>query len=1373
MARVDVSTAVSEITTREITCMTDCLVDGGAGAPGTSIVAPRPLRVTVALIAVLLLALACCAASAHAAATHVFSSSFGTAGSGDGQFALADASHGGGASGVAVDAVGGAVFAVDTGNNRVEKFDASGVYVSQFGTVGAGNGQLTDPTGIAVDNSGVLPGAVYVLDHGNNRIEKFTAAGAYSAQITGTPGGPFGELYGAATDAAGHLWVYQSSAEVDEFAADGTFLQTFNCPCGTSPGLAVNVNGLVFSDRGARVPAILDGNAAGNYLGDVAMLPGAATTGLATDPASGDLYVDEGTGIEQFAAANILSGSIDTFGGGHLTAGGGLAVSATDTIYVADAATNTINIFNAAVLADATTTPATAVTSSAARLNATVNPNSPPASAVSDCHFDYVTDAAFQADVTAGHDGYTDLSSGGSAPCTAIPAGNSPTAVHADVTGLSSGTIYHFRISVTDAGGTALGHDVSFGVPGAPGIGAESVGALTTTMAQIRVGINPTFSSTTYHVEYGTDTTYDHQTAESATIGADHSEHPIHRTVSGLTAGTTYHWRVVATNAFGSSNGPDQTFTTLREYSPPQAVDPCPNDQLRAGAGSRLPDCRAYEQASPVDKHGAGIQTASSGITQAASTGAHVTFSDSAGLPTTGGSSQLSVFAASRGASGWSTNGLLPPTEPGREAHVLGWNDDLSVSLSGVASNAGGGIYLGDTASQAWSKLADAPNAIADARLAGFAADGAHAIFESPLDLAPGAVIDLPNLYDFDHGAITLVGRVPSGSATACDDSSHSPDCVPAVDGAFAGPYDWNRSDLSTGGASADLSFGGYYTDNTISADGSKVTFTEGGTGRLFLRVNGSRTVEVNASQASSPDPNGAKPAAWMAGTPSGTKIFFTSCEKLTDDSTAVSTSDDSCTTPSQGQDLYVYDTSSGQLTDLTVDAGSDPLGAAVQGVLGASDDGSSVYFVANGVLASGAAPGDCVGAQNLGACSLYVSHNGAAPVFVARLDPGLAHPSDFANWRPGPGPAGVNDDGPRSSRVAADGTLVFRSLNRLTAYDNTPADGACGTDFLSHAPVPCSEFYRYQPGDSRPACISCNPTGNPPVGTASLNPERVNSLTSPSQLLFRTRNLSADGDRVFFQSADQLVSGDTNSAGGCAKDPDDRPLCSDVYEWEADGSGSCHSGAQNGGCLSLLTTGTGGTPQYFGDASASGDDVFILTDQALVPQDIDTTTDVYDVRVDGGLASQHPEASAPCSGDACQGPPTAPPVEVASGSSVFLGAGNAVPARPGRLSPVRVTRKSVRGSSLSLTVSIPAKGRLTITGTGLSRFSKSLSKAGSYRVTVKLTASARKTLKRKHKLTLKPRLAFSPASGASSTVKVTVTSTSARRADANLGGSR
>lgn len=97
----------------------------------------------------------------------VFSLTWGTRGTGNGQF---DYPYG-----VAVDAHEN-VYVADTSNHRIQVFNGwSGSYYTQWGTWGSGNGQLWSPAGVAVTDSGW----VYVADSGNHRIQVFTSNGTY------------------------------------------------------------------------------------------------------------------------------------------------------------------------------------------------------------------------------------------------------------------------------------------------------------------------------------------------------------------------------------------------------------------------------------------------------------------------------------------------------------------------------------------------------------------------------------------------------------------------------------------------------------------------------------------------------------------------------------------------------------------------------------------------------------------------------------------------------------------------------------------------------------------------------------------------------------------------------------------------------------------------------------------------------------------------------------------------------------------------------------------------------------------------------------------------------------------------------------------
>jgi len=122
--------------------------------------------------------------------------SFGTEGSGNGQFKGPD--------GIAFS--GEHAYVVDSGNNRVQEFSLSGEYITQFGSKGTGEGQLSTPYGIATEP---VSGDLYVADSGNNRIEEFNPAGTFlvSAGKKGEGNGEFSSPDALASNPAGDIYV--------------------------------------------------------------------------------------------------------------------------------------------------------------------------------------------------------------------------------------------------------------------------------------------------------------------------------------------------------------------------------------------------------------------------------------------------------------------------------------------------------------------------------------------------------------------------------------------------------------------------------------------------------------------------------------------------------------------------------------------------------------------------------------------------------------------------------------------------------------------------------------------------------------------------------------------------------------------------------------------------------------------------------------------------------------------------------------------------------------------------------------------------------------------------------------------------------------
>jgi len=808
-----------------------------------------------------------------------------------------------------------------------------------------------------------------------------------------------------------------------------------------------------------------------------------------------------------------------------------------------------------------------------------------------------------------------------------VAADDTAHAIAAEATGLLPGTNYQVTLVGENAGGAATRQSagpVSFTTPAvAPVINAATITAVGGTEASIGAKVVPGGAPTTYRVEYGPTTAYGQSTPESESIGADNTEHEVSTTLEGLAPESTYHLRIVATNSVDATNGPDLTITTFAAGIPL----------------SGLPDGRAYEQATGPDKGGANIGGQRSG-TLASPDGNAVAFFTEATLPGSEGAQEFGSYQATRSDAAWATLGLLPSASIGRYGALLGVDRDLNMSyVQTVNPGFGATFYQRDNATRQLTKIAPGEITIAAAT-----PDGSAMLFESSSELTPGTTSGVHNLYLWNAADQTL------HLADAMNDGEELPE------GAYAGPY---------------YGAGTYYAAaEALSADGEEVLFTAIDDHQLYLRrnvlapqsaLNGQEeciepekacTVQISRSQASIPDPNGAKPATlWKVGNAGAPVAFFTSAGKLTDDAT---------TGPAdESEDLYRYDAESEELTDLVPDA-SDPEGADVVGVLGVSEDGNRAYFVANGVLGDGAAegatPGDCTEASQFshGECNLYLWSKAGGITYIGRLDAegSVVTEADDANWI-----RGVGFELDNTARVSRDGnSLVFRSQHPQT---QAPTGG-----------VP--QFYRYDAAESSVQCLTCDASGAEQPGIPTLY-SYSGAVGSLFRTLEPTRNLSADGNRFIFESSARLVAADTNGIGGCPRvivlSQASIPKCQDVYEWEAKGTGSCERSDQNGGCLFLLSSGTSPEPSFFDAADETGDNAFIFTSQQLVGQDRDQLVDIYDARVGGGLPGQNQPPPLRCtSPEACKAAGAGPPAEASPGSATFSGA----PEKPQKKKPAR-----------------------------------------------------------------------------------------------------
>jgi len=1081
----------------------------------------------------------------------------------------------------------------------------------------SGSFGFLDASSVAVND---FNGDSYVADSGSGVVDVFDSGRTQIASLNGTatPAGSFGggAVAVAANNGTGDVYVLDSTDNVvDVFDASGTYLCQIT---------------------GSSTPSASECNA-----------PGSSATPAGGFNAPGGIAVDQSTGDVYVIDAN--NGVIDVFGAGGAylrpislaSVPGGFSASNTRGIavndfnghvYVADSGPVLVYEFDAAgdYLSTWSGSNTPAGSFGGGYLSVAANDSNGTL---------YVTETAHKV---------TDVFDSSGKYIEQFNASyNAPRGTAVDQ---ASGRIY-----VSDNGPSVidiLHREVTVG----PRIREESGTNVASTSATLDAVINPNNTATSYYFQYGASSAYGEEApaAPGTAIGSRQGNVEVSQHVQGLLAGVTYHYRVVAVSELQVGkvellDGPDQTFTT-------QAL----------GGGTTLPDGRVWEMVSPADKQGAqiyaiGQYSGEGAVIQAAADGDAMTYMTDAPteLQPKGYTNLLQVFST-RGSGGWASQDIAIPHDSATNVSVGNgeeyrfFSEDLSLgvvqpfgafmpSLSSEASEqtpylrtdfAGGGAGVPCTSSCYRPLVTGAPGhgnvpsgiafgeegkcppvLLCGPGFVGATPDASHLVVESPASLTSTPTGGVNSLYEWSDGRLALVSELPGGGV----------------------PSGTQLGSQSAVGASV---------RHAISDDGSRVFWSEQN-GHLYVRDTiKEKTLRLDTVQGGSGE--GPERPFFQIASSDGSKVFFTDSQRLTEDSGA----------GDQSPDLYeceiveVAGELECPLSDLTPSVSGES--ANVLGwVLGASEAGSSVYFVADGALVPGAVKGACSGQLSAEAslCNLYMWHGGV--ISLVAVLAGADHP----DWE-----VALSH---MTARVSPDGRwLAFMSQRGLTGYDTRDAVSGKSDE----------EVYLYGAGAGQVVCASCNPTGARPVGIEYGSGDRIaggDRIWDPGRwlaavipgwtpyqeesALYQSRYLS-DSGRLFFNSSDALVSQDVNGT-------------EDVYEYEPPGMGDCTSSSMSfsehsGGCVSLISSGTSSEESGFMDASATGGDAFFLTAAKLGAQDRDTAVDIYDAHectVGSPCFAPSPAQPPACdTGDSCKVAPSPQPEIFGSpASATFSGSGN------------------------------------------------------------------------------------------------------------------
>ncbi|MFA4929075.1 MAG: hypothetical protein WC558_11200 [Patulibacter sp.] len=741
-------------------------------------------------------------------------------------------------------------------------------------------------------------------------------------------------------------------------------------------------------------------------------------------------------------------------------------------------------------------------------------------------------------------------------------------------------------------------------------------------------------------------------------------------------------------------------------------ADDCANAQYRTGAGAQLPDCRAWEQVSPVDKGGNDIMNTSAVVSSL--DGSRAFFYAAGAFAGAETVTYETGYSGSRGPGDWTTRGVEAALSPASILikATLGMSEDgtkavvvSSRALAPGAIEGGSNLYVRDlTQPNAFRLiLSDASSALYN-ELTGFGGQGFYIggnadlsaiVLSSSLPLVDGAPDGtqdgIRQFYLWNDGEMTLATRLPDGSTP--------------------GIYQ-----LAT---TADT---GLRSLRPISQDGTRTWFFAGESGYrgLYQRVaTQSTSTLVSRSHRAGDDPTAPIPSGSAIASPDGRTLTFVADRQLTD-----ATSDAGITTGS----IYRWSEDGDELVDLLAPHVTPGLGnLAGMFMQAVSPDGRFVWFTTSKALVPDS--------EVPNAARLYVLDTQADQLHLAAGQPR----SGF--YAPG---LRFSDNGRH---------VAFQSFASIGGFDNE--DPVCRTFGNPGDDGFCGNVYRWsvETPSEGPECLSCGPEGTRRNGPAAGFGYLATTFDG------RQSRAVLDDGRVFFESSERLVPGDGNDVA-------------DVYQYTPGRGLALVSSGVSGEAATFGDAAPDGNSVFFTTADRLvPQDVDVLADLyvariggGIASQHVAPRDPSGGCNGDSCRPSVVPQPERPLLGGAAQfeapvvGP--APTLRVRAVSASAL----RTAARTGRLLvPVSVTGSGTVRATLTGTIA----GK---SGRTAARATRKATKAATYRLSLRLTKAARSELRRKGKLRLRLAVEYSEDI---KEYRKTVTLTANRTSTSKKGGAR